>query len=821
MSLTLAQARDRAATVSDVAYEVHLDLTGDEWFTATSTIRFTARPAASTFVDVQRAVAVSATLDGRSVDADAWVGDQLRLDDLQGRSTVVVTARLPYVSDGDGLHRFVDPADGAVYVGAYGGMDVARRVFPCFDQPDLKAPVTLSVTAPTGWTVLTNSPAESRVETEDGTTRWRFGTTPPISTYLVAVCAGPWASRTWEHAGLTFGWHSRASQAADLDRDLPGLRSVTETAYDHYATLFTEPYAFGDYHQVFVPGHNWGAMETPGCVTYRDELLPAGRTDEALARARAMTIAHEMAHMWFGDLVTFRWWEDTWLNESFADYLGFLVGGIALPGVDALAEFDLSRKAGGYAADARPSSHPVAPRPEDVPDVDSAFTNFDAISYAKGNACLRQLAFWLGEETFVAGVDAHLGAHRFGTATLDDFVASLQSVTDRDVVGWVEAWLRTTGHDTLVVERDASGGPQLRREGMRPHRVRVHGYHRAGSGLETAWEQVLDLGAEPVRLPDADLVVPNSTGDTFARVQLDPASRSVLADLLHAVPDEHPRVILWATLLDEAARGELAPHTLLELVESHLPGETSTVVQTHVLPRATAAVQAHAEAGEVPELHDRVAAVALTVLGREGLAPAVVEAATSAVLATTHDQELLQTWLTGGSRHGGLSQAQRWTALLRLSALGAPAAAGLLDAELEHDSSAAGRLGALAARAATPAREAKADALERLLAGGTSNRELTALTRGLWDPERRDLVDDLVGPFLRGGAEVAARGQAIGLVVGRGTPAFRWTPEQLDVLDGVLADGGLSPVLARSWADLLHDQRQARAAREGSVGGGR
>ncbi|AXH95119.1 aminopeptidase N [Ornithinimicrobium avium] len=804
MPLTLTDARARARTVRDVSCTVHLDLGGDDHVISRSTVRFSAEAGASTFLDLQHAVDVSVTLNGAELHG-VYRDERVHLEDLDGDNEVVVEARMPYVTDGDGMNRFVDPADGQVYLGCYGGMDVARRVFACFDQPDLKAPFTMSVTGRPGWTVLSNGTSAG----PDQEQTWTFTTTPPVSSYLVAVCAGTFASRTWEHAGTRFGWHCRASQADDLDRDLAQLRDVTERAFDAYAARFTEPYAFGAYDQVFVPGHNWGAMETPGVVTFRDELLPAGVTDPGLARRRAMTVAHEMAHMWFGDLVTFRWWEDTWLNESFADYMGFLVGGLALPGVDAFAEFDVSRKAGGYAADTRPSSHPVAPRPEDVPDVDAAFNNFDPISYAKGNSCLRQLAFWLGEETFFRGVDRHLTQHRFGTATLDDLVGTLQSVTDRDVIGWAEAWLRTTGHDTLRVVRtdEGKGMPALRREGSRPHRLRASGYDRAGEdGLVAAWERVVDLDAEEVPLPAADMVVPNSTGDTFAAVALDPAGRELVLERLSAVPDEHPRTILWATLLDEAVQGRLPVGTLVELVEQHLPPEPSTVVVEHVLTRAAAAVRSSAVPADVPGLLDRLALVAVAMLGDDRPDAAVQNLVATAV-GTSRDAALLHGWLRDGGPRGPLAPTHRWDTIVRLAELG-ERVEDVVEAELRRDSSSVGRLAALSAGAAVPGATVKAATLDRLLAEGTSNRELLALARGLWSAEQRHVVDPLVTAYLDRAPEVARRGQAIALVVGRAAPQFRWTDAQLVALDDAVAGSDLPPVLARTWADLLHDQRR-------------
>ncbi len=809
MPLTLLDARARARTVGEVAYEVHLDLRDEESFVATTTVRFSAEEGTGSFLDLQHARQVRVRLNGEDLPAGCYRDERVWLEGLQEDNVAVVEARMPYVSDGDGMHRFVDPADGRVYVGCYGGMDVARRVFACFDQPDLKAPFTVSVTGRPGWRVLSNGTCPA--PDDDGV--WRFGVTPPVATYLVAVCAGDWASRTWEHAGHAFGWHCRASQAHDLDRDLPQLRAVTEASFDHYAGLFTEPYAFGTYDQVFVPGHNWGAMETPGCVTFRDELLPAGTTDPALARRRAMTIAHEMAHMWFGDLVTFRWWEDTWLNESFADYMGFRVGGLALPGTDALAEFDVSRKAGGYAADARPSTHPVAPLPEDVPDVDTAFNNFDSISYAKGNSCLRQLAFWLGEETFFRGVDDHLGRHRFGTATLDDLVGSLQSVTDRDVRGWAEAWLRTTGHDTIragrVAADDGPGMPFLRREGVRPHRLRVHGFDAVDEGgLVVAWTEVVDLAGEEVPLSPADLVVPNSTGETFARVVLDAGSRALVMERLSAIPEEHPRTIVWATLLDEAASAELGVEELVSSVERHLPQELSPVLVEHVLTRAVAAVEGVAVPSDVPDLLERLCGVALAVLRRGGAQDAVLQTATGTVVATSHDAGLLRGWLRDGGPAGRLAPTQRWDAIVRLATLGEDVD-GLVHDELRRDGSSAARLAALTASAARPESAAKASALDRLTAEDTSNREIAALARGLWSPEQRELVDPLVTAYLERAPVVARRGQALALVVGRATPRFRWDDSQLAALEHALGGPGLPPVLARTWSDLLHDQRRA------------
>ena len=450
------------------------------------------------------------------------------------------------------------------------------------------------------------------VEADDGL--WRFTTTPPIPPALFVVCAGPWHSMTWEHAGLPFGWHARRSLAAELERDAAELRRVTEACFDHYAAIFEEPYPFDSFDQAFVPGQNWGAQEMPGCVTYRDELLPVGRISEGESRGRTTVIAHEMAHMWFGDLVTMTWWEDTWLQESFADYLGYRVGEDAAGLAGNFVDFTVKRKTVAYAADERRSTHPVAPLAEEVPDVDAAANNFDQISYAKGNSVLRQLVTWLGDDDFLAGVNAYLTRHRFGNATLADFVEALSGATDRDVRAWVESWLRTTGFDTLRVVRD-DDGPFLVREGSRPHRVRVTTYDESLAELDSV---LVDVADEPVRLPDGAVVVPNSGGETFARIRLDAASWEAVTQDLVSIADDGARAVLWATAFDLVRCGELPADEFLGLVTRHLPREPRVGIVEGVLDwTATVLVPRHVAAAAVGEAVAQVAAACEAGLASE------------------------------------------------------------------------------------------------------------------------------------------------------------------------------------------------------------
>ncbi|NPC98178.1 aminopeptidase N [Nocardioides sp. zg-DK7169] len=811
MSLTLDEARARAAQLSDVAYDIELDLTeaSAETFGCRTVVTFTTREP-ETFLELTAARDLLVLVDGAPA-TEAYDGRRIALTDLPTGVPVrvEVSARVPYVTDGDGMHRFTDPADGETYLSAYLGMDVSQRVFPCFDQVDLKAPVTMTVRADPAWTVLANGRATGR----DGGT-WRFATTPPIPTNMVVVCAGPWHSVTWEHRGLPFGWHARRSLAAELDRDAAELRALTEGCFDHYAELLAEPFAFDSYDQAFVPGQNWGALETPGCVTYRDELLPRGRMGEPVRVRRATIVAHEMAHMWFGNLVTMRWWEDTWLNESFADYMGYRVARDGAGYADTLVAHEARRKPRAYDADLRRSTHPVAPRAEEVPDVDAAFNNFDQISYAKGNSVLRQLVTWLGDEAFVAGVDAHLAAHRFGNATLTDFVDALDAASDRDVRGWVEVWLRRSGHDTVRVERDG-GVPVLSREGERPHRLRVTAYDVAPGGTWTeVGSRFVDVAAEPVRLEEwaGRVVVPNSHGETFARLRLDPESWEAARTGLSGLDDVLVRTVLWQHAFELVQSRLLPVEEYADLVAAHLPGETHPELLEAVLDRTLDEVLLRRTAPGEPE---RLSAIVADACAR-GLAagaddPERALACTRGLIATSTDLDLLRAWLAAARASGRtaegveLTPALVWGLVHRLAELGALDAAAI-EEERRRDGTVDGDLGAARALAARPTEEAKAEAWSRMADDAeVSNRHYAALAAGLWSPVQGDLLEPYVARYLAEAPGIAERrGQSFSQVVGRAFPALALAPDQVQLLRDALT-GELPPVLRRHWEDRLDD----------------
>ena len=805
MSLTLAEARHRATAIEVESYGIDLDLTGWERgrFACVTTVRFTSADP-STSLELTAAQDVSLESD---VEALGWEydGRRIRLEGLPtGRPVeVVVRAEVPYVTDGDGMHLMTDPEDGETYASAYLSLDVAQRVFACFDQPDLKATFDVAVTADPRWTVLGNGRVTEHDEREG---RWVFATTPRLCPSLFVVCAGPWHSVTWEHAGLPFGWHARASLAAELERDAEELRRITADCFDHYATLFDEAYPFDSYDQLFGPGHNWGAMETPGCVTYRDELLPRGRVTDDHRKRRAAIIAHEMAHMWFGNLVTMRWWEDTWLNESFADYMGYRVADAGAGFTGTLVLHEATRKPGAYVADERRSTHPVAPAPEDVPDVDSAFSNFDAISYSKGNSCLRQLVTWLGDEDFLAGVNAHLTRHAFDNATLDDLVSALDEASERDVRAWADAWLRTPGFDTVVVGRDDAGVPVLRREGSRPHRFSVTAFAADGT---VAGERPVDLADDPVPLPEwaGLVVVPNSRGESFVRLRLDDQGDLFVRDHLGDVTDDLVRTVLWAHCFDEVRTGAMRVPAYVDVVRAHLATETSSTLVAAVLDRTLGPVRSRTACPD--EVGDVTTGVAGACLAGLALSPdpEVAVALTRGVVATTRDADLLERWLATGRTDGGvdLDPSLRWSALARLATLGA-VDAERIEAARVADGSYAGDLGAARALAARPTSAAKAEAWAAMTEPDVSNRLFESLAAGLWDAARPELCAPYVDAYLTQGPDIARRrGQGFSLVLGRNAfPALALDADQRSRLAEVLA-GDVPTVLARQWNDALDD----------------
>ncbi|WP_187337612.1 MULTISPECIES: aminopeptidase N [unclassified Streptomyces] len=823
--LTRDEAHRRAQLLDVQHYTVDLDLTtGDETFTSRTVIRFTSRADADTFVELKPTALHTATLDGEPLDPATLTDNRLPLTLTTGPHELTLTSTMRYSRTGEGMHRFTDPTDGETYVYTQLFLDDVQRVFPAFDQPDLKAAFDVTVTAPDDWTVLANS-----TTTRDPDGRWTAATTPRISTYLVAVAAGPWHTVRTEHRGIPFGIHCRRSLAPYLDTDADEILDITTALYDRYHEKFEEPYPFDSYDQAFVPEFNAGAMENPGLVTFRDEFVYRSAVTETERQTRAMVIAHEMAHMWFGDLVTLKWWDDIWLNESFAEYMGYQTLTECTRFTDTWVDFGVARKAWGYDADQRPTTHPVAP--DGVDDTASALLNFDGISYAKGASALRQLVAWLGEKDFLNGINTHFARHKFANATLTDFLDSLASATERDVHTWADSWLRTTGVDTLTTGVTAKPGTwtlTTAHHGTRPHRITTGVYDRdLNDPRALVLRERLDTdiphtgpttprtGVRPA------LVLPNDQDHTYAKLRLDPQSRETALSHLSGIPDPLARAVVWNTLRDMVRDGDLDPTTYLTTAETHLPDETDLALTQGVLTfAATHVTDRYLTPRQRPEALTTLTTLTRALIRRteDGEHPGLRLVAVRHYISAAAHPDTISDWLTDGTAPGGpeLDPELRWRILHRLAVLGATDTTAI-DTELARDPSATGQEGAARCRAALPDPEAKSAAWNALFHPDDplSNYLFTATAQGFWQPEQADLTAEYIPRYFTEAVTVAARrGPAIAAAIGHhGFPAHAVDATTLTLGRAALDDPGTTPALHRRLADQLDDLARALRVR--------
>ncbi|HWG93752.1 MAG TPA: aminopeptidase N [Mycobacteriales bacterium] len=812
-NLTKAEAEVRSALLDVESYDVHLDLRPaleEPAFGSTVEVRFRCwQPGVGTFVELD-GEPVEVVLNGRALDVAE--GGRIRLDDLAADNVLRVVARCATSRSGEGLHRFVDPADGEVYLYAQAFLDDCQRMLACFDQPDLKAVFRLVVDAPASWSVVGNARG-----TREGD-RWTFAPTERISTYLFTVAAGPYASRRQWHGDVELGLWCRQSMAPHLltDEEAGELFEVTAQAFDLQEQLFGRRYPFGDtYDQLFVPEFNAGAMENPGAVTFTEQLVFRGRATQARRRTRAMVVAHELSHMWFGNLVTMRWWDDLWLNESFAELLGYLTTDRATRFAQTWVDFCTSRKAWGYRADALPTTHPVAGTAQDAR---SALLDFDGISYAKGASVLRQLMATIGEDAFFAGVRDHFATHAFGNAVFADLLGAFERAAGRDLQDWAQRWLRTPGTSTLaVVDGALVQSVPDEHPVWREHRTGVGLYARQDGRLVRTDRLDVVVADAPVPLPGADaadLVLPNDDDRTFASVRLDDRSSSALRAGLGTLDDPLARAVGWSSLWHALRDGVLPAEPFVDAVLAHVGAEQDPGVVETLLLQARRAAALYASAPE--PLLARVADACLDAAhGVEGdLQLARVRAGAAAAVPAQAPR--LRALLDGRDLPPGLALdvELRWLLVQRLSAAGVEVD---LDAELERDPSAAGRLAAHTARAAQPDAAAKEAAFTGAVDdAGLSSHEAQALAVGLWQP----LQDDLVRPYVARYVEAvprlwAERSPAAAQALTEALfPSTLPEPEVLAAVDGLLA-GELPAGARRVVLEQRSDLARAARARQG------
>jgi len=845
-NLTRDEARERARLLTVDSYDVALDIRSavrpeDATFRSLTTIRFRCTdPGAATFVDLVAPSVTSVVFNGRALDpAAVFDGARIALSGLRAVNELVVDARCAYSRTGEGLHRFVDPEDGEVYLYTQYEPADARRVFANFEQPDLKAPFTFSVTAPKQWIVLSNQRAGQDSGAE-GT--WRFQPTKPIPTYVTAIAAGPYHlvsdvyRRTLADGSaleIPLGALCRKGLAKHFDAD--EIFTVTKQGLDFFHDHFDYPYPFGKYDQAFVPEYNIGAMENPGLVTFREEYVFRGKVTQASYEGRANVILHEMAHMWFGDLVTMRWWDDLWLKESFADFMGAFALVEATRYRNGWITFANRRKAWAYRSDQLSSTHPVT---ADIRDLQDAKLNFDGITYAKGASVLKQLVAYAGQDAFLEGARRYFKRHEYGNTALGDLLSVLEETSGRDMARWSGAWLETAGVNSLtpelrydeqgrvaelaIVQEAAASHPELR-----PHRVAVGLYRRTtGGALERYARAEADVtGIRTVvgALAGAErpeLVLVNDEDLTYCKMRFDEVSLAVLRDCLGDISDPLARALCWSALWNLTRDGLMPAREYLGLVLRFAGAETDIGVLQSLHQQARTALDHYAAPGWRPEGGRVLAEGALGELRRAepGSGHQLAWARFFAAVASSDaDLQLLRGLLAGTARVDGLEvdQELRWSLLESLTVEGAADEAAIA-AELARDDTASGKRHQVRCLAARPSAAVKAQAWVSVVeSDALSNALVEATISGFDQPGQRELLAPYSAKYFASIEQVwAERSIEIGMAIVKGLfPRYHDHPETVDAADAWLAGRpDAAPALRRLVAEARDDLARAMRA---------
>ncbi|WP_430782982.1 aminopeptidase N [Actinoplanes sp. G11-F43] len=732
-NLTQVEAAERSRLLEVTGYDITLDLTdghgnpGPDTFRSTTVINFRcAEPGASTFVEAAAATIHSATLNGEAVDLGGWSPEAgLPLSGLAAENTLVVSGDFKYSASGQGLQRSLDPVDSEMYLYTQFETADAQRAYVCFDQPDLKSVFTWHATVPAHWKVISNMPVDSEEESGAGAKTVHFTTSPKMSTYITAICAGPYHEVRYSHDGIDLGYFCRASMARYMDAE--DLNLITKQGFDFFHEKFGVRYPLPKYDQLWVPDFNAGAMENFGCVTHAEaHYIFRSQVTDYEYEQRANTILHELAHMWFGDLVTMRWWNDLWLNESFAEWASHWCNTEATRFGDAWSTFLSIRKAWGYRQDQLSSTHPVYC---EMPDLEAVEVNFDGITYAKGASVIKQLVAYVGLDPFLTGLRAYFAKHAWGNATFDDLLTELETASGRELRKFAAQWLETAQVNTLrpIVEIDAAGAytsvvvSQEAPAGyptLRTHRIAIGLYDLDGDRLvrrelieaDVAGERTEIAALAGVKAPD--LLLLNDEDLTYAKLRLDDRSLSTLVGHIAGFDSSLPRALCWAAAWDMLRDAEMAARDYVALVCAGLPAETDINLATATLRQAATALASFADPQWAPRGWAQLGALAEARLAtaEPGSGWQLTWARAFITAARTPEQAaVLRGWLSGAAKPEGLvvDTELRWSLLQALAALGA-AAESEIDDELTSDKTASGEREAAIARALLPTVENKA-----------------------------------------------------------------------------------------------------------------
>ena len=746
MNLTRAEAIERTATLSVSSYDVTLDLTTSEsTFASTTTVRFSAKEGSSSFIDAVTKTVHQVTLNGVDLDpAEVSDGVRIQLPNLAAENELTVRADALFMNTGEGLHRFVDPVDGEVYLYSQFEVPDSRRMFAVFEQPDQKAEFTFHITAPSHWDVISNSPTPVPEAAGEGTSVWHFEPTLKMSSYITALIAGPYECVRGELTSsngriVPLGVFARKSLMEFLDAE--NVFELTRQGFEFFEKQFGVPYPFPKYDQLFVPEFNAGAMENAGAVTFLESYVFRSKVTDAMVERRAITILHELAHMWFGDLVTMRWWNDLWLNESFAEFMSTLAAAENTQYVDAWTTFSSLEKSWAYRQDQLSSTHPIKAEINDLEDV---MVNFDGITYAKGASVLRQLVAWVGQEEFMSGVRAYFAKHAWSNTELPDLMVELEAASGRDLSSWTEKWLETAGVNTFkpVIDVDDDGvitsfsiaqSAVAQHPTLRPHRAAIGFYDLAASGddsgkLVRSHRVELDIDGPTTDVPElvgmkrSALILLNDDDLAYAKIRLDEVSLATAKAHLQDFKESLPRTLVSASAWDAARDGETPARDYVDFVLATIGSESdSTVIMVLLRQLATAlhyyVAPAHQKATAIAAADSLWELAQKAEAGSDAQLQFVKAFAGHAQSAAQLD--VVQALLDGEQQLDelALDTDMRWEFLISLAA-GGRADASVIEAALALDNTQNGQLAAATAHAAIPTAEGKAAMWESVVVRG-------------------------------------------------------------------------------------------------------
>jgi aminopeptidase N len=769
LNSTRAEAAARAAHLAVASYELTLDLTsGDETFISETIIKFTCnKPGYDTFLDAVGKNVISATLNGQVVDTSNYDGESIFIKNLATENELIIKMNGLYSKTGEGLQRSVDPVDNEVYLYSQGETAFIRKMYPCFDQPDLKATFTLTAIAPDHWSVISNNPVKEKVELADKKAKWSFTTTPRISTYITALIAGPYYSVTDKYVGkktVPLGIYCRKSLAEHLDPE--DIFLITKQGFAYFEKVFGLEYPFEKYDQIAVVDFNWGAMENAGAVTFLERLLVfRSKVTERMYNARANTILHEMAHMWFGNMVTMKWWDDLWLNESFAEWSSYLAMVEGTRFKNSWTGFNQERKNWAYRQDQLTTTHPIV---SDMVDIDTVAGNFDGISYAKGASVLQQLVAHVGRDNFIAGLQKYFTKHAFKNTTLEDLLSELTITSGRDLKPWVSTWLQTAGVNTLrpalEIENDKYKSVAVIQEvpimpvgskELRPHRMAVGLYDLVGNNIALRKSVELDVAGSKTVVSElagekvADLLLINDRDLSYAKVRFDDRSIATLKVHLGKIDNSLTRALCWSAAWDMLRDAEINATDFIDIALAGLAGEDDIATVTIIANQLVTAVEFYSFPSKRDSARLKVGNAFEVMLAnaKAGSDHQLQFARNLTSFASSAEHNDLIKELLDGKLAGLKVDADlRWTFVIALSERGLMDKESLA-AELLKDNTLTGQLSHATALAAMPTPEAKAETWKSITTQEITTSLREAKLAGFMRALHRPLLAAYVDPY--------------------------------------------------------------------------